>query len=235
MSGDVTTDNDPIILLDDVHLRLKSPAGDVNILRGIDLTVAHGETVAVVGPSGSGKTTMMMVIAGLERPSAGLVRVAGTDLAGLDEDALAMFRRRAVGIIFQDFHLVPTMTALENAAIPCELAGMDDAFERAKDGLDAVGLGHRIAHYPAQMSGGEQQRVAVARAFAAGPKLLLADEPTGNLDGATGDGVIEIMLSLREKFGTTLVLITHDQALGSRCGREVRLDDGRIISGQAAG
>ncbi len=235
MSGDVTTDNDPIILLDDVHLRLKGPAGDVNILRGIDLTVAHGETVAVVGPSGSGKTTMMMVIAGLERPSAGLVRVAGTDLAGLDEDALAMFRRRAVGIIFQDFHLVPTMTALENAAIPCELAGMDDAFERAKDGLDAVGLGHRIAHYPAQMSGGEQQRVAVARAFAAGPKLLLADEPTGNLDGATGDGVIEIMLSLREKFGTTLVLITHDQALGSRCGREVRLDDGRIISGQAAG
>ncbi len=228
-----TVDNgngDTIILLDDVHLRLDGPAGAVNILRGVDLSVAHGETVAVVGPSGSGKTSMLMIIAGLERQSAGLVRIDGNDLAMLNEDALALFRRRAVGIVFQDFHLVPTMTALENVAVPCEFAGQGDAFDRARDGLDAVGLAPRVDHYPGQLSGGEQQRVALARAFAAGPRLLLADEPTGNLDGETGEAVIELLFSLRARFGTTLLLITHDPAVGGRCTREVRLVDGRIAA-----
>ncbi len=221
---------DTIILLDDVHLRLDGPAGAVNILRGVDLSVADGETVAVVGRSGSGKTSMLMIIAGLERQSAGLVRIDGNDLATLDEDALALFRRRAVGIVFQDFHLVPTMTALENVAVPGEFAGHEDAFDRARDGLDAVGLAPRLDHYPGQLSGGEQQRVALARAFAAGPRLLLADEPTGNLDGETGDAVIELLFSLRARFGTTLLLITHDPAVGGRCTREVRLVDGRIVA-----
>jgi len=220
-----------MIELVQVELRLEGPAGPVNILRGIDLTVAAGETVAVVGPSGSGKTTMMMIIAGLERPTSGLVRVAGRDLAPLDEDALALFRRDAIGIVFQNYHLVPTMTALENVAVPCEFAGFDDAFDRAQDGLRAVGLEHRVTHYPGQLSGGEQQRVALARAFAAGPGLLLADEPTGNLDAATGAAVIELLFSLRERFGTTLVLITHDAAVGARCTREVRLADGRVVAG----
>ncbi len=221
---------DTIILLDDVHLRLDGPAGAVNILRGVDLSVGDGETVAVVGRSGSGKTSMLMIIAGLERQSAGLVRIDGNDLATLDEDALALFRRRAVGIVFQDFHLVPTMTALENVAVPGEFAGHEDAFDRARDGLDAVGLAPRLDHYPGQLSGGEQQRVALARAFAAGPRLLLADEPTGNLDGETGDAVIELLFSLRARFGTTLLLITHDPAVGGRCTREVRLVDGRIVA-----
>ncbi len=225
-----TGDGDTIILLRDVHLRLNGPAGAVNILRGVDLSMAHGETVAVVGPSGSGKTSMLMIIAGLERQSDGLVRVDGADLATLDEDALALFRRRAVGIVFQDFHLVPTMTALENVAVPGEFAGHEDAFDRARDGLDAVGLAPRLDHYPGQLSGGEQQRVALARAFAAGPRLLLADEPTGNLDGETGDAVIELLFSLRARFGTTLLLITHDPAVGGRCTREVRLVDGRIVA-----
>ena len=222
---------DPMIELAQVELRLEGPAGPVNILRGIDLTVAAGETVAVVGPSGSGKTTMMMIIAGLEHPTSGLVRVAGRDLAPLDEDALALFRRDAIGIVFQNYHLVPTMTALENVAVPCEFAGFDDAFDRARDGLRAVGLDHRVTHYPGQLSGGEQQRVALARAFAAGPGLLLADEPTGNLDAATGAAVIDLLFSLRERFGTTLVLITHDAAVGARCTREVRLADGRVVAG----
>ena len=224
---------DPIIVLDGVHLRLDGPAGAVNILRGVDLSVADGETVAVVGPSGSGKTSMMMIIAGLERQSAGLVRIDGNDLATLDEDALALFRRRAVGIVFQNFHLVPTMTALENVAVPSEFAGHDDAFDRARDGLDTVGLAPRMDHYPGQLSGGEQQRVALARAFAAGPRLLLADEPTGNLDGETGNAVIELLFSLRARFGTTLLLITHDPAVGRRCAREVRLVDGRIVADSA--
>ena len=219
-----------MILLQDVQLRLDGPAGVVNILRGVDLAVDHGETVSVVGPSGSGKTSMLMLIAGLERQSAGVVRIDGCDLATMDEDALALFRRRAVGIVFQDFHLVPTMTALENVAVPGEFAGFDDAFERARTGLEAVDLGHRLAHYPGQLSGGEQQRVALARAFAAGPRLLLADEPTGNLDFETGEAVIELLFALRASFGTTLVLITHDPAVGGRCAREVRLVDGRIVA-----
>jgi putative ABC transport system ATP-binding protein len=233
MNPDSTTKDGPLILLDDVHLRLESPAGNVNILRGIDLAVDFGETVSVVGPSGSGKTTMLMIIAGLERQSAGTVRIDGTDLNALDEDALALFRRRVMGIVFQDYHLIPTMTATENVAIPTELAGLDDAFERARDGLVSVGLGHRLTHYPGQLSGGEQQRVALARAFAAAPKLLLADEPTGNLDGETGEAVIELMFSLAASHGTTLLLITHDGAVGSRCGREVRLVDGRVIADSA--
>jgi len=224
-----------MIDLDDVHLRLDGPAGAVNILRGVSLRVAAGETVSVVGPSGSGKTTMLMLIAGLERPSSGRITIDGQNLGGMDEDALALFRRRTMGIVFQNFHLVPTMSALENVAVPGELAGMDDAFARAERGLEAVGLGHRLGHYPDQLSGGEQQRVALARAFAAGPRLLLADEPTGNLDRVTGEHVIELLFSLSAEHGTTLLLITHDDAVAARCRREVRIADGRIANGTRAG
>ena len=232
---DVAGDRDAIIVLKDVHLELESAAGPVNILRGIDLQVGRGERVSVVGPSGSGKSTMMMIIGGLERPSSGATDVAGHDLTALDEDALALFRRDHVGIVFQNFHLVPTMTALENVAIPLEFAGRSDAFDRAEEGLEAVGLGHRLTHYPGQLSGGEQQRVAMARAFAAEPSLILADEPTGNLDGATGDHVIELMFGLSRDKGATLLLITHDPALAGRCDRQIRLVDGLIVDhGQAA-
>ncbi len=224
-----------MIHLDDVHLRLQGPAGAVNILRGVTLDVAPGETVSVVGPSGSGKTTMLMLIAGLERPSAGRITIDGQDLGPMDEDALAIFRRRTMGIVFQNFHLVPTMSALENVAIPCELAGLDDAFARAEHGLAAVGLDHRLGHYPEQLSGGEQQRVALARAFAASPRLLLADEPTGNLDRATGEAVIDLLFSLSAEHGTTLLLITHDDAVGARCAREIRIADGRVENGVRAG
>lgn len=232
-----TPNPDSMILLDDVTLTLASDAGAVNVLRDISLAVAPGETVSVVGPSGSGKSTMMMVIGGLERPSSGRVVVDGTDLNGLNEDALARFRRDRIGIVFQSFHLVPTMNALENVAIPLELAGRRDAFALAKLGLEAVGLGHRLLHYPGQLSGGEQQRVALARAFAIEPKLLLADEPTGNLDTATGRIVIDLLFTLRARHGTTLLLITHDPSLAQRCDRIVRLADGRVVddgSGEAA-
>jgi putative ABC transport system ATP-binding protein len=221
--------SDSMVLLDEVHLTLASAAGAVNVLRGISLAIAPGETVSVVGPSGSGKSTMMMIVGGLERPSAGRVVVAGTDLGALDEDGLARFRRHHVGIVFQSFHLVPTMNAVENVAIPLELAGRRDAFARAEEGLEAVGLGHRLLHYPGQLSGGEQQRVALARAFAATPKLLLADEPTGNLDTATGRIVIDLLFTLQARHGTTLVLITHDQGLAQRCDRVIRLADGRVV------
>lgn len=220
-----------MIHLQNVHLKLAGPAGSVNILRGIDLSVGAGETVSVVGPSGSGKTTMLMVIAGLERPTKGEVRVSNMDLGTLDEDGLALFRRQNMGIVFQNFHLVPTMTAIENVAIPCEFAGYEDAFDRARENLSAVGLGHRLDHYPGQLSGGEQQRVALARAFVASPRVLLADEPTGNLDQATGETVIELLFSLTEKIGTTLLLITHDSAIGARCAREIRIADGRASDG----
>ncbi|HEX6979760.1 MAG TPA: ABC transporter ATP-binding protein [Alphaproteobacteria bacterium] len=219
-----------IVELTDVHLRLASAAGEVNILRGVSLNVARGESVAVVGPSGSGKSTMMMIVAGLERPTAGSVRVAGSDLTVMDEDELALFRRRNIGIVFQAFHLIPTMTALENVAIPLEFAGVADAFDRARDELAAVGLAQRVGHYPGQLSGGEQQRVALARAFAAGPALLLADEPTGNLDAATGAAVIDLMFELHRKRGTTLLLITHDRELAARCSRTVRMHDGRLLA-----
>ncbi len=218
-----------MIRLDDVHLKLASAAGEVNILNGIDLVVEAGETVGLVGPSGSGKSTLMMIVAGLERPTRGVVQVAGKVLGGLDEDALARFRRDQVGIVFQAFHLIPTMTALENVAIPLEFAGVADAFARARAGLEAVGLGPRVGHYPGQLSGGEQQRVALARAFATEPPLLLADEPTGNLDGKTGETIIELLFDLRRRRGTTLVLITHDSAIAQRCERIVRLLDGRIV------
>jgi len=219
----------PIVELSDVRLKLASAAGEVNILRGINLTVRRGESVAIVGPSGSGKSTMLMVMAGLERPSSGRVRVAGQDLASLDEDGLALFRRENVGIVFQAFHLIPTMTALENVAVPLEFAGDPQAFARARKGLEAVGLGHRLAHYPGQLSGGEQQRVALGRAFAAEPPLLFADEPTGNLDGATGAQIVDLLFDLRARRGATLLLITHDAELAARCERTVHLHDGHIV------
>ncbi|NBC34330.1 MAG: ATP-binding cassette domain-containing protein [Alphaproteobacteria bacterium] len=218
-----------MIDLADVHLTLESGAGPVNILRGVDLNVDAGETVSVVGPSGSGKSTLMMIIAGLERPSSGRVVVAGNDLCALDEDRLALYRRDHVGIVFQDFHLVPTMTALENVAVPMELAGRRDAFERAAEGLEAVGLGHRLTHYPGQLSGGEQQRTALARAFATAPDLILADEPTGNLDQGTGGQIIELMFDLSRRRGATLVLITHDPAVAARCDRQIKVADGTIV------
>ncbi|MFO1153796.1 MAG: ABC transporter ATP-binding protein [Rhodospirillales bacterium] len=219
---------EPAIVLSQVHLSLASAAGPVAILRGIDIDLASGETVGLVGPSGSGKTSLLMVIAGLERPTAGHVRVAGHDLGPLDEDALARFRRDHVGIVFQNFHLIPTMTAEENVALPLELAGADDAFPRARDCLAQVGLAARLRHYPAQLSGGEQQRVALARAFVAEPALLLADEPTGNLDGATGAQVIDLLFDLHRRRGSTLLLITHDPALAEACDRIIEIRDGRI-------
>lgn len=222
-------DSPPTIRLDNVHLELASAAGPVNILRGIDLVVEAGEVAAIVGPSGSGKSSLMMLVGGLERPTGGRVAVAGRDLTRLGEDALALFRRSHVGIVFQNFHLVPTMTALENVAIPLEFAGAPDAFDRAADRLRAVGLGHRLSHYPGQLSGGEQQRTALARAFAADPDVILADEPTGNLDGETGRQVIELMFDLSRKRGATLLLITHDPALAARCDRIIRLVDGLIV------
>jgi putative ABC transport system ATP-binding protein len=221
---------DPIIEMAGVHLTLVGGGGEVNILRGVDASVGRGETVSVVGPSGAGKTTLLMIIAGLERPSAGTVRVAGTDLGFLDEDALARFRREQVGIVFQSFHLVPTMTAWENASLPLEFAGRRDARERAAEALASVGLAERRLHYPGQLSGGEQQRVALARAFVARPALLLADEPTGNLDRETGVRVIDLLFRLREEHGTTLLLVTHDPALAARCGRTLPMADGRFVS-----
>jgi putative ABC transport system ATP-binding protein len=228
-------DPSPIVRLEDVHLTLASMAGAVNILRGITLEVAAGETVGLVGPSGSGKSSLMMVTAGLERASAGRVSVAGRDLGAMDEDGLARFRRDHVGIVFQDFHLVPTMTALENVAIPLEFAGAGDAFPRAAEALASVGLSHRLTHYPGQLSGGEQQRTALARAFAGRPKLLLADEPTGNLDQATGHQVIELLFDLRARHGTSLLLITHDPELAERCGRILKMSDGRIAEDRRNG
>jgi len=208
-------------------------SGPVQVLRGVDLTVAAGEAVGIVGPSGSGKTSLLMLLAGLERPTGGQLSVAGRDLGALDEDALARFRRDEVGIVFQAFHLVPTMTALENVAVPLEFAGRRDAFERAAAALKEVGLGHRLEHYPGQLSGGEQQRVALARAVVAEPRLILADEPTGNLDRTTGAVVMDLLFGLRARLGTTLLLITHDPALAERCERQVRIEDGRIVSDTA--
>ncbi len=217
-----------MIRLAGVHLRLAGAAGEVNILNGIDLEVGSGEAVGVIGPSGSGKSSMMMVIAGLERATAGRVVVAGADVASLSEDERTRLRRRSIGIVFQDFHLIQTMTALENVAVPLELAGRRDAFERARVELSAVGLDHRSGHYPGQLSGGEQQRVALARALVGEPALLLADEPTGNLDRDTGRQVIDLMFELAARRGTTLLLITHDADLVRRCGRVLRLSAGRI-------
>ena len=219
----------PLVALDDVSLTLPSAAGPVEILRGVSLTVTAGETLALLGPSGSGKSTLMMVMAGLERPSAGRAALAGEDLGLLDEDRLARLRGSRVGIVFQAFHLIPTMTALENVAIPLELDGRRNAFDDAAAALGRVGLDHRMHHYPGQLSGGEQQRVAIARAFVAGPALLLADEPTGNLDQATGAAVIDCLFAERERHGTALVLITHDSDLAERCERQLRMADGCVV------
>ncbi len=219
-----------LVQVRELRLTVPAAAGPVNILRGIDLDIAAGEAVGVVGPSGSGKTSLLMVLAGLERPSSGSVTLAGRELSRMGEDALARLRRDQVGIVFQSFHLIPTMTALENAAIPLELAGRADAMTRAAECLRLVGLGHRLTHLPGQLSGGEQQRVALARAFAPRPRLLLADEPTGNLDRATGEAVMELLFGLRSESGTTLLLITHDPALAAKCGRTIAMADGKVVS-----
>lgn len=220
----------PIISLNNVRLSLTSRAGPVEILRGITLDLAQGQSVAIVGPSGSGKTSLMMVLAGLERATSGRVIVSGRDLLDLDEDERAVLRGAEIGIVFQSFHLVPTMTALENVALPLEFQGAADATARARTLLAEVGLGHRIQHFPAEMSGGEQQRVALARALSTRPRLILADEPTGNLDGDTGKHIIDLLFGLHERSDATLILVTHDERLAARCQRTLRMTDGVISS-----
>jgi len=219
---------DRIISLRDTQLTLMANAGTVDILRGINLQVNRGETVGLIGPSGSGKSSLLMVLGGLERATSGVVDVLGNNLTDMNEDALARFRRKHMGIVFQSFHLIPTMTALENVATPLELAGERDAFERANAELQAVGLTDRVNHYPSQLSGGEQQRVALARAAAPRPDILLADEPTGNLDVATGQGIMDLLFGLRDRYDSTLVLVTHAPELADRCDRVVRLQDGLV-------
>jgi len=222
------------INLEDVTLALSSLAGPVNILAGVSLRVAAGETVALLGPSGSGKSSLLMVAAGLEGVTSGRIQIAGTEITALGEDALARFRRDHVGIVFQSFHLIQTMTALENVAVPLELAGVRDAFERARAELEAVGLRARMDHYPGQLSGGEQQRVALARAIVPRPAVLFADEPTGNLDGQTGADIADLLFALHERTNSTLFLVTHEENLAKRCGRIVRLNDGRIVADDRA-
>ncbi|MES2256173.1 MAG: ABC transporter ATP-binding protein [Pseudomonadota bacterium] len=220
----------PAIVLDKVALTLSSAAGPVNILHGVSLTVPSGQTVALTGPSGSGKSSLLMVAAGLERPSGGRIRVAGTDITNMGEDAAARFRRGRVGIVFQSFHLIPTMTALENVAVPLELNGASDAWDRAAAELKAVGLGAREHHYPGQLSGGEQQRVALARAMAPRPQILFADEPTGNLDSSNGEAIADLLFALNAERGATLFLVTHEDNLARRCQRVVRLESGHVVA-----
>lgn len=222
--------SDTIIELKGAKLSLSGNAGPVDILRGIDLEIARGETVGLVGPSGSGKSSLLMLLGGLERASDGSVQVMGQDFTAMGEDALARFRKHHMGVVFQSFHLIPTMTALENVATPLELAGVRDAFPRAQAELAAVGLGDRIGHYPSQLSGGEQQRVALARAAAPRPEILLADEPTGNLDGANGAAIMDLLFGLSERHGATLVMVTHAPELAARCDRVVHLADGRVVT-----
>jgi putative ABC transport system ATP-binding protein len=217
-----------MIQIENLHVTLPSRAGNVNILRGIDLTVAAGQKLGLIGPSGSGKSTLLMVLAGLEPPTKGDVEVAGHVYTKMSEDDLARFRRQHIGIVFQSFHLVPTMTAMENVALPLELAGQNNGFEVARELLAEVGLAHRLDHYPAQMSGGEQQRVAIARALSANPPVLFADEPTGNLDHATGQAIMDLLIKLADQRKTTLVLITHDSELAQRCDQVVSMRDGKI-------
>ena len=214
--------------LQDVQLRLNGNAGPVDILRGISLSVTSGESLALVGPSGSGKSSLLMVMAGLERATGGRVGALGQDLTQMDEDALARFRRGNMGVVFQSFHLIPTLTALENVAVPLEIAGEADAFGRARVELGRVGLGSRAGHYPSQLSGGEQQRVALARASVSRPKLLLADEPTGNLDTANGVAIMDLLFDLRDAHGATLVMVTHAAELAARCDRVLKLADGLL-------
>jgi putative ABC transport system ATP-binding protein len=220
---------DTILSLNDAALSLNGNAGIVEILHGITLDVRRGETLGLIGPSGSGKSSLLMLMGGLERATGGRITALGADLTAMDEDALARFRRDHMGVVFQSFHLIPTMTALENVATPLELAGHRDAFARAEAELAAVGLAARADHYPSQLSGGEQQRVALARALAPRPDILLADEPTGNLDATNGDAIMDLLFSLRDKHGATLVLVTHSNALAARCDRVIRLRDGRIV------
>ncbi len=220
----------PIICVDDLHLTLTSRAGPVHILRGVTLDVPAGQSVAVIGPSGSGKTSILMILGGLERATSGKVEVAGRPLSGLSEDDLSHLRGEEIGIVFQSFHLVPTMTALENVALPLELAGIDGAFDTARQLLDDVGLSARVDHFPAELSGGEQQRVAIARALSRRPRLILADEPTGNLDTKTGQQIVELLFGMKERSGATLVLVTHDERLANMTERVIRMGDGRILS-----
>jgi len=228
------TASSPAISLSGVNLSLGRDAARVHILKDIDLHIGRGEAIGLVGPSGSGKTTLLMVLAGLERADTGTIMVAGSDLRRLNEDALARFRGRNVGIVFQSFHLIPTMTALENVAVPLELASHGDAQTRAREELGKVGLAERLHHYPSQLSGGEQQRVALARALAPDPAILVADEPTGNLDEATGKQIIQLLFAGHVERGTTLILVTHDNALAQRCDRVVRLRSGRIENSSIA-
>jgi putative ABC transport system ATP-binding protein len=220
-----------MIRVRDVVMRLPSGGRSLTILDGITLDVAAGEVLAITGPSGSGKSTLLGLVAGLDRPSAGSIVVAGIDITRLDEDALARFRRETLGYVFQSYHLIPTLTAVENVAVPLEIAGAPNALARARALLDDVGLGDRAHHYPVQLSGGEQQRAALARAVALEPGLLLADEPTGNLDSATGTRIIELLLELKRRRGATLVLVTHDEALARHADRVVTLRDGRVKNG----
>ncbi len=219
---------EPVIEMKDVSLTLGEGASSVHVLKGISLQIAAGETAGIVGPSGSGKSTLLMVLAGLERIDSGSIRIAGEDLARMSEDELAAFRGRTVGIVFQSFHLIPNMTALENVAVPLELAGRDDAFSVAVRELEEVGLKDRLTHYPGQLSGGEQQRVAIARALAPSPRLLIADEPTGNLDQATGRQIAEMLFAKATERAMTLMLVTHDPALAARCSRQIAIRSGRI-------
>lgn len=223
---------DDIVALRDVELTLENRAGPVEILKKVSINVAAGGSLAIVGPSGSGKTSLLMIMAGLEKPTTGAVQVAGYDFARMNEDQLALARGENIGIVFQSFHLIPTMTAQENVALPLEFSGAGDALEQAAASLDDVGLSHRMTHYPSQMSGGEQQRVAIARALVVGPKLLLADEPTGNLDTKTGRQIVDLLFALQEERKATLILVTHDDTLATRCERVVRMADGRIVSAQ---
>ena len=221
-----------MIKINDLHLSLEGGAGVVNILRGIDLHVARGETVSVVGSSGAGKTTLLMVLSGLERASSGQVTVSDTDVTSLSEDQLARFRRQNIGIVFQSFHLIPTMTALENVALPLEFSGVDNPLERAEEALCSTGLRERMQHYPGELSGGEQQRVALARAFVVKPALILADEPTGNLDQDTGAQVMDNLFALHKEYNTTMVLVTHDMNLAKRCDRHLSMSDGILLASE---
>jgi putative ABC transport system ATP-binding protein len=221
---------DSMIRARDIILTLGARGTPTPILKGVDLDIAAGESLAILGPSGSGKSSLMAVLSGLERATSGQLSVAGVDYSGLSEDDLARARRGKVGIVLQSFHLLPTMTALENVAVPLELAGVEEAFGKARMELEAVGLGHRLTHYPAQLSGGEQQRVAIARAVVSRPDIIFADEPTGNLDQSTSEGIIDLLFDRQAAASATLVIITHDQSLAGRCGRIVEMRDGRIVS-----